>query len=150
MSAVVRPSSDPSFCDLPHGPEFRFLTSIENVSEDGTGVALWRLSGDEYFLRGHFPGRPIVPGVLIGEALAQLSGIVAARQLAESGEFAGGRLAHIDLRFSEAVVPPAEIELHSEVQRSMGALWRFTVRATHQERVAARGELVLAFVEADS
>lgn len=150
MSVVVNPSSDPSFYDLPHGPEFRFLTSIEDLSADGSGVAVWRVTGEEHFLRGHFPGRPIVPGVLIGEALAQLSGIVAARQLAETGEFEGGRLAHIELRFSEAVIPPAEIELRSDVQRALGALWRFNVTATHQKRVAARGELVLAFVEAGS
>lgn len=143
-------ASDGPFSELPHGPEFCFLTSIEKVSADGSGVARWRVSGDEPFLRGHFPGRPIVPGVLIGEALAQLSGVVAARQLSGGGGFAGGRLAHLELRFSESVVPPAEIELHSEVQRAMRALWRFDVRATHEGRACARGELVLAFVEAES
>jgi 3-hydroxyacyl-[acyl-carrier-protein] dehydratase len=56
---------------LPHGPEFRF------VDESKTGTGHYTMRGDEPFLRGHFPGQPLMPGVLLLEAAAQLAGIVA-------------------------------------------------------------------------
>ena len=62
---------------LPHKPPFRFLTSLQRIDQGQCGEALWRVTGEEDFLKGHFPSDPIVPGVLIIEALAQLSGLVA-------------------------------------------------------------------------
>jgi 3-hydroxyacyl-[acyl-carrier-protein] dehydratase len=62
---------------LPHGPEFRFIDRIVSLTPGKEGVGEYRVRGDEPFLRGHFPGNPILPGVLLIEAAAQLAGIVA-------------------------------------------------------------------------
>jgi 3-hydroxymyristoyl/3-hydroxydecanoyl-(acyl carrier protein) dehydratase len=62
---------------LPHGPEFRFLDKVTRLTPGKEGAAEYRVRGDEPFLRGHFPGDPIFPGVLLVEAAAQLAGIVA-------------------------------------------------------------------------
>lgn len=62
---------------LPHGPEFRFLDRLVSLEPGKHGVAEYNIRGDEPFLRGHFPGEPIFPGVLLVEAAAQLSGVVA-------------------------------------------------------------------------
>jgi 3-hydroxyacyl-[acyl-carrier-protein] dehydratase len=62
---------------LPHGPEFRFVDRLLALDPGRTGVAEFTVSGQEPFLRGHFPGAPIFPGVLLVEATAQLAGIVA-------------------------------------------------------------------------
>lgn len=62
---------------LPHGPEFRFLDRILELTPGQTGVGEYTIRGDEPFLRGHFPGDPIFPGVLLIEAVAQLAGCVA-------------------------------------------------------------------------
>jgi len=61
---------------LPHGPEFRFIDELEILIPGESAVARWTLKGTEEFLRGHFPGHPLLPGVIMIEALAQLGGIL--------------------------------------------------------------------------
>lgn len=62
---------------LPHGPEFRFLDRLLELDPGRSASGEYRPRGDEPFFRGHFPGKPILPGVLLLEAAAQLAGVVA-------------------------------------------------------------------------
>lgn len=62
---------------LPHGPEFRFVDRMVSLAPGVRGVGEYKVRGDEYYLRGHLPGEPIFPGVLLVEAGAQVAGIVA-------------------------------------------------------------------------
>ena len=62
---------------LPHGPEFRFVDRMVSLTPGKEGVGEYRVRGDEYYLRGHLPGEPILPGVLLVEAGAQVAGMVA-------------------------------------------------------------------------
>src|SRR3974390_953083 len=62
---------------LPHGPEFRFVDRMVRLMPGKQGVGEYRVRGDEYYLRGHLPGEPILPGVLLVEAGAQVAGMVA-------------------------------------------------------------------------
>jgi 3-hydroxyacyl-[acyl-carrier-protein] dehydratase len=62
---------------LPHGPEFRFLDQLTALEPGKTGSGIYTVRGTEDFLRGHFPGQPLFPGVLLVEAIAQLAGVIA-------------------------------------------------------------------------
>lgn len=62
---------------LPHGPEFRFVDRLLELDPGKSGAGEYLLNGDEAFLKGHFPGHPLLPGVLLIEAVAQLAGTVA-------------------------------------------------------------------------
>ena len=66
-----------ALASLPHGPEFRFVDRLVALDPGVSGIGEYALKGDEYFLRGHFPGSPLMPGVLMIEAVAQLAGVVA-------------------------------------------------------------------------
>jgi 3-hydroxyacyl-[acyl-carrier-protein] dehydratase len=129
---------------LPHREPFRFLTRVVSLAPGERGEAVWSLSGGEDFFRGHFPGEPIVPGVLISEALAQLSGLVGLH----AGPGGSGRLVHVDMRYDGTVRPPADVVLRSALTRSMGPLRQFEVSAHVGDERIARGTLALAGVMA--
>jgi 3-hydroxymyristoyl/3-hydroxydecanoyl-(acyl carrier protein) dehydratase/acyl carrier protein len=124
---------------LPHAEPFRFISALRQIRPGEEGEAVWRLSGEEAFFAGHFPNRPIVPGVLIAEALAQLSGLVAAGATATGAAM----LASLDVRFRQAAVPPVEIVLRSRVNRTMGSLIQFDVQGTAGDRTLVEGTLTL-------
>lgn len=62
---------------LPHGPSFRFVDELVELVPGISATGRWTLKGDEAFLEGHFPGQPLLPGVIMIESLAQLGGVLA-------------------------------------------------------------------------
>jgi 3-hydroxyacyl-[acyl-carrier-protein] dehydratase len=132
---------------LPHRAPFRFVTEV--VSADPASFeALWRVDGTEDFLRGHFPGDAIVPGVLITEALAQAAGL----HLLVRGDGGPhrGMLVQSEMRFRKPVRPPADIVLLVKEEGSLGALHRFEVRALVGDGLVAEGMLVLAIARGNA
>lgn len=76
VSMPLTPDLVQALSALPHGPEFRFIDTITELVPGLSAKAVWQLKGGEEFLRGHFPNAPLMPGVLMIEALAQLGGIL--------------------------------------------------------------------------
>lgn len=101
---------------LPHRPPFRFVDAVVSL-EPGSGVeARYRVTGDEPFLAGHFPGNPIFPGVLQLEALAQAGAIALLSDERYAGKLPlfGGVT---DVRFRRLVRPGDELTLRVEMER---------------------------------
>ena len=70
-------SLDLALKSLPHGPEFRFIDRLIDLVPGKSAVGEYTVRGDEPFLKGHFPGAPLFPGVLLVEAATQLAGVIA-------------------------------------------------------------------------
>ncbi len=128
---------------LPHQAPFRFLTAITDLEPGIRAEGRWTVTSDEPFLAGHFPGRPLIPGALIAEAMAQLAGVVIF-SAKEQRSACPATVAHFDVRFRHTVTPPAEIVLRARLERSMGALHRLNVEAASGGRAVADGSVVLA------
>ena len=118
---------------------FRPWTTSSRASRRG---GTFRVTGDEPYFASHFPGNPIVPGVLIVEALAQLAGIAAAKGKRRAK--VNGRLVSVNVRFDAPAAPPAELMLEVTVTQTMGRLTLCDVAARLGERGVCRGELVIA------
>ena len=134
-------SSNPLDYGLPHREPFVFVDCVESVSTGESAVCSKTFTGDEAFFRGHFPGHPIVPGVILSEALAQTAGIAA-------GKPASGhsyRLSAIrQMKFLRAVEPCESIRLEARKIGAAGGLLQFDVVATTDAGIAASGVIVLS------
>jgi 3-hydroxyacyl-[acyl-carrier-protein] dehydratase len=131
---------------LPHRDPFLFVTEIVSVEPGMSAVGRWRLTGDEAFFDGHFPGRPTLPGVLMVESLAQLGGIavLAHERYADKLPLFGG----IDkARFRRQVVPGETLELEVTVDRLSARAGTGHGRAHVGDETACEADLL--FVLAD-
>lgn len=131
---------------LPHRDPFLLLDEVTVLEPGVRVVATKRVRDDEWYLAGHFPGRPIMPGVLMVEALAQTGAMAVLSEEANRGKLA--LFAGIDdVRFKRLVVPGDELELVCELERVRGPVGRGKARATVGGELAVRGTLTFAVTE---
>ncbi|MDR3207521.1 MAG: 3-hydroxyacyl-ACP dehydratase FabZ [Oscillospiraceae bacterium] len=128
---------------IPHRAPFLLLDQITELIPEKRAVAQWRLTGEEYFFQGHFPGNPVLPGVLIVEALAQTGAVVILSLPAFRGKV--GYFAGIDkVRFRRKVVPGDLLTLSVEIEKVFHNIGYGVGTATVDGQLAATGKLTFA------
>ncbi len=131
---------------LPHRTPFLFVDRVLQLDVNRRILAALELKGDESHFAGHFPGNPIMPGVLITEALAQTSGLLHAFSAMETGIETDPLfyLAKADMKWSKPARPKATLFLQSTLKGSMGGLLSFRVLAYTKRDDIAKGTLTIA------
>jgi 3-hydroxyacyl-[acyl-carrier-protein] dehydratase len=137
---MTRPSLIPS---LPHRPPFVFVRQIIRCDPGRLAECSSLFPADDPMFAGHFPGNPLVPGVILTEALAQTAGIAAASGFSENATARFLLSAIRGMKFFAAVRPEEEILLRATKLAQVGELWQFQVEARVDEKLVAEGQLVL-------
>lgn len=136
---------------LPHRPPFLFVDRVMKLEPHKLIVAERTLRAEEPQFAGHFPGRPIMPGVLVAEALAQTSGLLLGLSDKVTAAQPPGRpkmffLATTNFKFTHPAEPGQVLVLRAELDKAFSGLYRFNAEATVGRNLVASGSLTLALV----
>ncbi|CAB4692463.1 MAG: 3-hydroxyacyl-ACP dehydratase FabZ [Actinobacteria bacterium] len=142
MSGFPRPADV-----IAHRAPFLFVDEITALERGISATGLWRLTGDEWFFAGHFPGRPTLPGVLMCEAIAQVGAIAVLTDPRFAGKLPlfGGLDA---ARFRRQVVPGDTLELTVELGRMSARAGKGSGKALLNGETACECDLMFVLVNA--
>ena len=153
----AEPSATPQALDigrvmaaLPHRYPMLLVDRVEALHLDRSITAIKAVTINESFFQGHFPGRPIMPGVLIVEALAQAAGVLAVESLGLAGS---GKLVYFmtidNAKFRKPVLPGDMLEYHVKQSKKRGNIWKFDCLAIVAGTKVAEATVSAMLVAAD-
>lgn len=123
---------------IPHRYPFLMVDRLIEVIPGESAVGIKNVTANEPFFQGHFPGRPVMPGVLIIEAMAQTAAVIVVASLGTSAE---GKLVYFmsieSARFRKPVEPGDQLKLICRKERQRANVWRFTGEARVGDTVVA-------------
>lgn len=126
---------------LPHRYPFLLIDRIVEMNGEESGVALKNVTMNEPFFQGHFPGRPVMPGVLLIEAMAQTAGAIV---LEAHSENAGKLVFFMSIdkaRFRKPVVPGDSVYFHVKLQQKRPPVWKYWAEAHVDGKKVAEAEI---------
>jgi 3-hydroxyacyl-[acyl-carrier-protein] dehydratase len=124
---------------LPHRYPFLMVDRILEINPGNKATGIKNITINEEFFRGHFPGQPIMPGVLIIEALAQVAGVLAFH----SGATPGKSVFFMSIekaKFRRPVIPGDQLKLEATILQHRGNVWKFIGNALVEEKIVAEAE----------
>jgi 3-hydroxyacyl-[acyl-carrier-protein] dehydratase len=128
---------------LPHAYPFLLVDRIVEVEPGKRIVGIKNVTYNEPFFPGHFPGRPIMPGVLIVEAMAQTAGLLVFHSLPEEDHSKTVFFLGMDnVRFRKPVIPGDQLRLELEITKHRQSIWRFKGKALVEGKVVAEGDIL--------
>ena len=131
---------------LPHRYPFLLIDRVTELSLGESIVAYKNVSINEPFFNGHFPHHPIMPGVLVLEALAQACGILGFKTVNKLP--ADGYVYYLvgsdNVRFKRPVMPGDRLVLSAQVEREKRGIWKFACRATVDDELVCEGTIICA------
>ncbi len=111
---------------IPHRYPFLLIDRVESIRKNESAVGVKNVTNNEPFFQGHFPEKPIMPGVMIVEAMAQTAGVLVVDTLDMIDQDLLVYFMTLDnTRFRKLVVPGDVLELHVRIQRGRGKVWKF-------------------------
>ncbi|MBT8418145.1 MAG: 3-hydroxyacyl-ACP dehydratase FabZ [Silicimonas sp.] len=127
---------------IPHRYPFLLVDRVEEIDGTDRGVGIKNVTMNEPQFTGHFPGNPVMPGVLIVEAMAQTAAVVVGfgKDLADKG-FGVYFMSMDGVKFRRKVIPGDTLRMEVVTLRGGGRVWKFRCRATVGDEVACEGEL---------
>ena len=135
---------------LPHRYPFLLVDYLEQVAVNESAVGVKNVSIGEPFFQGHFPGNPIMPGVLIVESMAQTAGALVVESL---GLHDSGSLVYFmsieNAKFRKLVIPGNVLKLYVEVKKARTKIWKFQGIAKVDDNIVAESEFTAMMVDPD-
>jgi 3-hydroxyacyl-[acyl-carrier-protein] dehydratase len=136
---------------LPHRYPFLLVDKIVDMDGDTSAVGIKNVTINEPFFQGHFPGFPIMPGVLLIEGMAQTAGALCVANLGEAYEAQLVYFMSIDrARFRRPVVPGDTVHFHMTKRRNRGRVWRFDGQAKVNGQVVAEAEISAMIIDPET
>ena len=133
---------------IPHRYPILMIDRLEEIVIDHSAVGIKNVSANEPFFQGHFPGKPIMPGVLIIEAMAQTAATLVVYTIGDNVE---GRLVYFmsveNARFRKMVVPGDQLRVHVERIHKRGNVWKFKGEAKVNGVVCAEATYTAMIVD---
>lgn len=130
---------------LPHRYPFLFLDKILNLEENKI-IALKQVTYNEWFFIGHFPNFPIMPGVLMVEAMAQASGVLIYKNLEIKEKDSVPLFLGIEkIKFRKIVKPGDTLIIEGELKNKIGNIFKISGKIRVNDQVVCEGELILGF-----
>ena len=132
--------------NLPHSDPFLFIDKVRSIEEGDNIHASMNIKDDDVFLEGHFPDNPIVPGVILIEAMGQASGILGFKTMGKTPEEGSIYvIAGVDkARFRQRVLPGEKVDIFSKVLGSKNGIWKFECFAEVQGKLVCSANILCA------